>query len=487
MRVAHIPLVAALVAVTGVLAACATNPVTGSPNFVLMSEAEERRLGAQYHKQVLKQYEVYDNAEVQRYVGSLGQRLARVSHRPELDYQFTVLDDDAVNAFALPGGYIYITRGIMVYFDSEAELAGVLGHEIGHVTARHSVRQYSTAVATGVLGSIILSEAGAGQAAGDLFDILHTAAMRGYGREHELESDRLGAQYLARAGYDSDQMLEVVSILKDQELYEIHRAEEEGREPRVYHGVFATHPDNDARLQEVIRAAKKFEVEQPQPPGRERYLRLIEGMPFGPSAKQGVVIDHEFLHGPLDAALRAPKEWTIVNRPDRLIFEAPDDNAGVIVTLGEAAVTDVPRKRLTDEVGSLEDGLAFSADGFEGYTGIRQGRTRAGAHMSRHALIIKGEQAWYFEGLAPDDETFERLDDEFLGIIRSLHALTESERERAKPLRIELVRADAGDTYESLVQPTPRLEDAVARTRLLNGDWPDGEPEPGRLVKVLRP
>lgn len=477
---------ATLALLAGALGGCATNPVTGSSDFVLMSEAEERRLGAEYHKEILKQYEVYQDRELQRYVSELGQRLARVSHRPELDYQFTVLDDDAVNAFALPGGYIYITRGIMVYFDSEAELAGVLGHELGHVTARHAVRQYSTATATGILGSIILSEAGAGRAAGDLFNILHTATMRGYGREHELQSDRLGAEYLARAGYDSEQMLAVVSILKNQELYEIHRAKEEGREPRVYHGVFSTHPDNDTRLQEVIRAAKKHEVEQPQPPGRERYLRMIEDMPFGPSAKQGIVINHEFLHGPLDAALRAPEGWTIRNRPDRLIFEAPGGEAGVIVTLGEAAATDNPRKRLTDEAGSLDEGQAFSADGFEGYTGIKRGRTRAGANMSRHALIIKGEQAWYFQGLAPDDETFERLDDEFVGIARSLHGLTEKERERAQPLRIELVRAHKGDTYESLAAATPQLEDAAARTRLLNGHWPDGQPQPGELVKVLR-
>ncbi|MDX1610709.1 MAG: M48 family metalloprotease, partial [Halofilum sp. (in: g-proteobacteria)] len=415
---------AMLIALAGTLAACATNPVTGEPDFVLMSEVEERRLGARYHKQILAEQRVYDDPELQSYVDRIGQRLARKSHRPELGYQFTVLDDDSVNAFALPGGYIYITRGIMAYFDSEAELAGVLGHEIGHVTARHSVRQYSTATATGILGSILLAEAGAGRAGQQLFDIVHTAAIRGYGREHELESDRLGAQYLARAGYDSQQMLEVVRILKDQELYEIHRAREEGREPRVYHGVFSTHPDNDTRLQEVIRAAKKFEVADARPPGEETYLRMIEGMPWGPSADQGVIDDHEFLHGPLDVALRAPRGWTIVNRPDRLIFEAPGGRAGVIATLDKAAVTDDPRKRLTDEVGELEQGRSLSVHGLDGYTGIAIGRTRAGADRTRYALIIKGEQAWYFRGLAPDNETFERLDDEFLDIIHSLHALT---------------------------------------------------------------
>lgn len=486
MRVLRSILLVTLLGAVSALGGCATNPVTGEPDFVLMTEAEERRLGASYHKEILKQYSVHEDRELQQYVDRIGQRLARVGHRPGLGYQFTVLNDDSVNAFALPGGYIYVTRGILAYFDSEAELAGVLGHELGHVTARHSVRQYSTATATGILGSILLIESGAGQAAGDLFNVLHTAAMRGYGREHELESDRLGAEYLARAGYDSQQMLEVVRILKDQELYEIHRAEEEGREPRVYHGVFSTHPDNDARLQEVIRAARKHEVEDPEPSGRERYLRMIEGMPFGPSADQGFVIDHEFLHGPLDIGLRVPEGWTIANRPDRLIIEAPGGSGGMVVTLGEAGPTDNPRKRLSDEVSGLEQGEPLTAGDFSGHTGITHGQTASGVRAIRHALVIKDDQAWYFRGFADSDKAFNELDGDFLDIARSLHALSPAERERAQPLRIELVRAQEGDTWESLARDTPRLKDAAARTRLLNGDWPDGEPEPGELVKVLR-
>lgn len=486
IRMHRTPIALMLVLAMTAAGGCATNPVSGTPDFVLMSEQEERQLGARYHKQILQQQDVYENDELQAYVDRIGQRLARVSHRPELGFQFTVLDDHSVNAFALPGGYVYVTRGILVYFNSEAELAGVLGHEIGHVTARHSVRQYSTATATGILGSILLSEAGAGRAAGELFNVVHTAAMRGYGRQHELQSDRLGAEYLARAGYDSGQMLKVVGILKDQELYEIHRAREEGREPRVYHGVFSTHPDNDTRLQEVIGAARKHEVEDPRPPKREKYLKLLDGVPFGPPASQGTVERHTFLHGPLDVAVRAPKNWTIANRPDQVVFEAPGGKAGVIMTLAEAGPNDSPRKRLLDEVGKLDKGESFSADGNEGYTGIVHGSTRAGAELTRAALIIKGDQAWYFRGLAPDNETFGELDDEFLTIIHSLHALVEEERERALPLRIEIVRAGPRDTYQSLAADTPRLEDAAARTRLLNGDWPDGEPEPGELVKVLR-
>ena len=454
-----------LLTAAALAAGCATNPVTGEQDFVLMSEERELNLGAEFHKQILKQYEIYDDDALQAYVNRIGQRLAQKSHRPDVAYQFTVLDDDSVNAFALPGGYIYITRGILAYFNSEAELAGVLGHEIGHVTARHSVQQYSTATATSILGSIVLSQTGGGRAAGQLFQTVQLAALRGYGREHELEADRLGAEYLARGGYQSDKMLGVVRLLADQEQFEIARAEAEGREPRVYHGVFSTHPDNDARRQEVIGAARQFELDKPRPDGHEEYLGYLEGMPFGPSADQGVVDAHEFLHLPLDAGLRAPEDWTIDNKPKELIFKAPDVDAGLIVTLEEAVRHSNPQKLLRDQYGELEEGQSLQIGDYRGYTGVQLRQTVAGARRVRFALVIKEDQAWYFRATAPDPKTFERLDGDFLSIVRSLHALTPAERERARPLRIELVRAEAGTTYEQLAADSPRLADPVGRLR----------------------
>ncbi|HED18952.1 MAG TPA: peptidase M48 Ste24p, partial [Gammaproteobacteria bacterium] len=232
------------------LQGCATNPVTGDQDFVLMSESEEISLGAKYNEQILREMSVYPDPELAAYVDQVGQRIAKVSHRPQLNYHFTVIDTPTVNAFALPGGYIYITRGILAYLNSEAELAAVLGHEIGHVTARHSVRQQSAATATGIAGTVLGAATGV-PGSQDLFSVFGKAMLSGYGREQELESDRLGAQYLARSGYDPQAMLEVIGVLKNQEQFEQQRAREEKREARAYHGVFATHPDNDKRLQEV--------------------------------------------------------------------------------------------------------------------------------------------------------------------------------------------------------------------------------------------
>jgi predicted Zn-dependent protease len=181
------------------LAGCATNPVTGESDFVLMSEQQEIALGQRYNSEILQEMPAYEDEKLTAMVQSIGEELAAHSHRSGLDYRFTIVDSPSVNAFALPGGYIYITRGMLAYLNSEAELAAVLGHEIGHVTARHSVRQHSAATTANVVGVVVSVTTGI-QGVDDLTSMVGTAIVRGYGREHELEADRLGAEYMARSG-----------------------------------------------------------------------------------------------------------------------------------------------------------------------------------------------------------------------------------------------------------------------------------------------
>ena len=212
------------------LSACATNPVTGKQDLVFMSESQEIALGNQASQQIMQQYRRYDDPALQSYVNEVGQRLAAKSHRANLDFHFTVLDSTQINAFALPGGHIYITRGLMAYLNSEAELAAVLGHEIGHVTARHGVRQQSSHQAAGLgMGLLGVFFPGMNNAAiSQVMNVAGAALLSGYGREHELESDRLGAEYLANVGYDPNAMLEVVRVLKNQEIFDQKLAALEG-------------------------------------------------------------------------------------------------------------------------------------------------------------------------------------------------------------------------------------------------------------------
>ena len=259
------------------LAACSSNPVTGKKDFSLISKDQEVAMGAQQHRQILKQMKRYNNPGLQAYVNGIGQALARKSHRSGIRYTFTVIDDPMVNAFALPGGYIYITTGLMAYLNSEGELAGVLGHEIGHVTARHGVKQQSAGIAGAILIDILSKRAGGN--AGSL-NQMGKALLSGYGRDHELQADRLGAEYLARVGYQPKSMIDVVSVLKAQEEFAKYQARREGRQPRSYHGVFASHPSNDQRLQEVISAANRFKSAGTRSANHDGYLQRINGMKY---------------------------------------------------------------------------------------------------------------------------------------------------------------------------------------------------------------
>ena len=218
-----------------------------------------------------------------------------------------------------------LALGIMVYMNSEAELAGVLGHEIGHVTARHSVRQQSVGTLTGLLGAGIGILTGSDEAA-QVANVGGTALVRGYGRNHELEADRLGSEYLARVGYDPEEMIDVVEILKDQEEYDKQLAKEEGREPRAYHGTFSTHPTNDKRLQEVVKAANKFKTAATREPNREVFLNYINNVVVGDNEHDGIIRGNKFYHKEMNLFVEFPKGWKVDNLPDRLVAQPKEHN-----------------------------------------------------------------------------------------------------------------------------------------------------------------
>lgn len=253
------------------LAGCSANPVSGENQFALMSENEESNAGRQAHQDVLVQNPPYRGAALQSYVNRIGQIMAMQSHRNNLPYTFTVLDDPAVNAFALPGGYIYVTTGLLAYLNSEAELAGVLGHEIGHVAARHNVSQASWG-AVSELATKVLSEKLGNP---ELISTLSELTLRKYGRDQELQADGLAAEYLARAGYDPAYMVNVIATLQAYDQFT-------GGTSDPYRDLLSTHPSNDQRLQQVIAQARQY-GSGGRDPGHESYLRQLEGlrMPLG--------------------------------------------------------------------------------------------------------------------------------------------------------------------------------------------------------------
>ena len=473
-----------LLVVCSFLIGCASNPVTGKQDFVLMSEEKEIEVGRQAHQQILKQYRVYEDAALQNYVAELVENLATNSHRSHLVFHSTVLDSPQVNAFALPGGYVYVTRGIMAYMNSEAELAGVLGHEIGHVTARHGVRQQSASTVTGVLAAVVGVATGVGAAA-DATNLASSALLRGYGREHELEADRLGAEYLAKTGYDPEEMIKVVGILKSQEEFDKQLAAEEGREARAYHGLFSTHPANDKRLQEVIRAADKFRSKK-STPSDGRFLELTDGMVLGSGEKDGVVRGNKFYHKDLGITLTFPKDWKIDNLPDRLIASTKSQDAAMQINVRDLNKKQTPEEFLKENFGSnLREAEEVQTASFKGYTAITKGKTPYGTQDTRIAVVFKGKQVYQFLAAAKDATLLRKYDKNFLATVNSFRALKPSEKSLAEPRRIKVITAKKGDTFASLAKDSPLSSHPEEQLRLLNGLYPDGEPTPGKPIKIV--
>ncbi len=470
------------------LSGCAANPVTGESDFVLMSEDEEIAIGRQNHAKIIQRYGLYDNPTLQEYVQTVGNKLAIKSHRSNLVFRFTVLDSNEINAFALPGGYIYITRGLLAYLSNEAELAAVLGHEIGHVTARHAVRQQSAAAATGFFAAILASQADF-YGAGNLLNTIGVALIRGYGRDNELESDRLGAEYLAKSGYDPLAMMEVIRVLKNQEIYDKQLAKKEDREPNAYHGVFATHPDNDKRLQEVIGRAKQLQSNPSTNHHQVAFLRNIEGLVFGEGEKQGIVRGNKFYHRELNIKLELPLSWRIENQPNRIVAIAPENKGLLQITAVDINKRISPMQFLKQrlKLSQLQNGEYFKSHQLEGYTAISSvSRTVYGTRLVRFVVIYKNNTAWIFQGLAKDENQPYQFDDAILNTARSFRTLTAAERNKAKPRRIHIITASKTTRFDVLARESQLGANAEAQLRLLNKRYPDGDPIPGTALKIIQ-
>lgn len=461
---------------------CAVNPVSGNQDFVLMSENQEIAMGKRYNAEVLKQIPVYSDNELQQYVQALGESLAKNSHRSNLIYRFTVLDSPDVNAFALPGGYIFIYRGLMAYLSSEEELAAVLGHELGHVTARHSVQQISQSQLFDILTTIVGGVGGqSNSTAYNITNLAKGAFLAGYGRKLELQADELGAEYMALDGYSTEGMLKTLSVLKDQEVYSKEVSKRRGQ-TQTYHGVFASHPKNDKRFQEVISRAEVLKEDSSKDPVGN-YLNKIEGLVFGDNEASGVRRGRDFYHSSLDLHLQAPKNWEIINTSRRLIFSSPDGEGYLALEVEDQNMRESPREYLkrnfSKNIYEAEDLLL---DNYEASKTI----IYSANERVRVAAVYKDRKVFTFIGRTRNfEKDFSSLDKGFVEIINSFSRLKNEEIPLSLPLRIRSYKVNQGDTYNSLSLRSPIPFDPEDKLRLLNGDYPNGKLTTGRTIKIV--
>ena len=436
------------------------------------------------HKQFVDSGAIYPDQQVQDYVNRIGQALAANSSRPNVDYVFTVIDSENINAFALPDGHIYVNRGLMSYLDNEAELAGVLSHEIGHVTERHALRQQTANAAKSVAAWL----AGVTTGSADLYDALNTggtALVRGYGRDHELEADSVGAVFLHNTGYDPNILLEVIGVLKDQEQYNRVMAKKTGKKFQGYHGLFATHPRNDKRLQQVIKTASELEERPPALVEPAEFRSIINGLSYGKSSKPPEREKGRFYHNKLNFTFAHPEDWTVDSGSRAIVTHPEDDNSRITLTIKRRDPNlndrEIIGQRL--EAPRLFEPAAIDQAKLTGLTGVSPAGD--GKNSRRLAVINKGRISYLFEGKVAEEADFSREDEKFLALIESFRPMEKSERKGVKPQALVYIQIAPGTTYASLAQQS-RLKDAENQLRLLNGHYPRGEPRAGDWVKVVK-
>lgn len=480
------------------LAACATvrNPVTGEYERTVMDERSELAAGKKAHQEVLEEYRALDNPGLQAYVNSIGQKLAKASHRSSLEWHFTVVDSPEINAFALPGGYVYVTRGILAHLNDEAELAGVIGHEIGHVTARHAsqraTRQQTAGIGVmlaNVLSAVLESKGYGG--VGDLTNQVSQAAAAGYiasySRDQELQADQLGAEYLARNQYDSARMIDVIRMLKSQEQFVADIARKEGRALAPRADWLASHPSGEQRLNDIRQTALLHQSPQADS-GRERYLKAIDGITFGESRAEGVTRGQQFFHEPMGFTLTAPAGWRIQNTSSALRLLNGAGDAGLIMqTLpAEAGAThvDIVRKMFNPVNGRTAQATIndFAATYFVGTA-----RTQGGGTQAVDVTLITGpnKQVYLFLHAAKSAAILQRERDTLLAAEKTFRAISEKDRLLARPWHVRQAAFPAGGFAQLAKRSPAGLPYAEAQLRLLNGAYPDGVLKPGTLVKIV--
>lgn len=460
------------------LTSCATNPATGQRQLMLMSESQEIALGKQYDAQVREQMGVYNDPALQRYVNSVGQRLAKASHRPNLPWTFAVVDEPAINAFALPGGYIYLTRGILPFLRNEAELAAVMGHEVGHVDARHSASAASRETLAGgglaVLGIFVPETQPFQQLAGAAFGLMFLK----HGRDAELESDRLGVGYSVANGWSPDGMPGMLNTLQ--------RLDEANGSRRGVPNWALTHPpaaDRVTRVQEVIDAAKGSGARTTNEAALEQQL---DGLVFGDSREKGIVRGSDFLHPVLGFALRFPNGWDIVNTNEQVTaVEKEQGNVGIVLQLAEGAgsVEQTARARMTAAGFREVDGGRETINGLPAYVGTYEGTSDGTRVVARAAHIQANNRTYLLAGLATSSE-FGRVDNAFDATIQSFRPLGGEEAARVQPNRVDFYVVRGGDSWESIAR---RSDGAVKASTLaiMNGSSPTTQPRAGERIRVV--
>ena len=475
-----------LLLVTG----CSTNKATGGQSFTaFMSEEEERRVGAEEHPKIMKEFGgAHGSLRLRSYINNVGKALAQASEMPNLPYKFTILNDEKVNAFALPGGYVYITRGLLALAENEAEMAGVLAHEIGHITARHTAQRYSASIATDIgltVLSVLSSAAGVPTGLGQAVSFGAQAAVQGYSRKQELEADMIGVRYMTRLGYSPDAM---TTFFKKMGAYAELEAKTLGK-GKVSHNIMSTHPRTTERIEQAIKLAKTKPVVNPLIE-RNAYLTRINGMTFGDDPAQGIRKGRFFTHSDLRIQFQVPPGFVLFNSPNQVIAIGPNKSRIIFNMANPEYIRQSGslRKYLLTHWGSnlnLQDVERIDVNGMRATTGLGQLKTGLGLRDVR-LLVIKGagDKVFRMAFITPPKMT-QQLSEAFRRTTYSFRRLSRAEAKGIQPLKVRLIKVQAGDSVKSLSKHMPFTKFKREWFRVLNGLSVGDHLAVGQQVKII--
>lgn len=426
--------VSSLVLVLLTAAGCARNPVTGAREFVLMSEGHEIAMGQEAAQQVEASLGLVNDADLQSYVRRVGQTLAAKSERPNLPWRFGVVDDPTPNAFALPGGPIYITRGLMSLMDSEAELASVLGHEIGHITARHSVNQLSRAQLAQigmVAGMIFVPQL---QNFGGLLSQGMELLFLKYGRDHERQADDLGFKYALSGSYDVREMDDVFASLA-------RIGEMEQRSPLP--SWLATHPAPEERIQRISQRLAAL----PAPPtgtlvNRAQYMDQIEGMVYGANPRQGFFRNNEFLHPDLRFRVVFPAGWKTQNLPQAVVAVSSQQDAMVQLTFAQGTPESAANTFFGQQGLQAGQVTRETINGAPAVVGYFQAQTEQGVVAGLATFLQHGGKTYQLLSYTSGSK-LQGYDRAFRSVAASFGTVTDPAVLNVRPNRIDVVRLNA--------------------------------------------
>ena len=436
---------------------CSTNPVTGDRELSLVSEGQEIQMGEQYSKEVVASMGLVDDQALQTYVSTLGKQLAAESERPNLPWEFFVIDDAAVNAFAIPGGKIFVTRGILTHMTDEAELMGVLGHEIGHVTARHSVQQMSRQQLAGLglgIGSILSEDiARYGQIASTGLSVLFLK----YGRDAERQADELGFKYMVREGYDPRAMVDMFDILR-------RTGGEGGRVPNW----LATHPYPEERIATTQQRLDTFSL-NPATLQRDQpdYMRRIDGLAFGANPRQGFFRGTHFYHPELKFSIEFPSGWQTQNTNQAVLAGSPQNDAIMQLTLAQGSPTQAAQQFFAQQGLQSQNVGNSRVNGMPAVSGQFQAQTEQGVVQGIAAFLEYGGRTYMLMGYTPA-QRYGSYDGAFRRSIGTFSQVSDPAILNAQPARVDVVTLPSAMTFAQFMQRYPSTAPAE-EIAIING------------------